>query len=261
MTNEISDAPVKKTRKSKKAELPEATPSSSLRNENGLLKVAQYEYDQYGFINWRKLVSPEHIVLNRLEMAKIGVDVKLLSKDEREKYLTDLGDDKKLIKLAGFRELAKIRGTSKVAQTLQVDNGVVYCSCTIDFIPNIETDFKYYSYTAVASASCNDVTPSFSHALAAIASNRAFGRCIREALNISVVTEEEINPNENPKIVESPQPLLAVKEKCLAKGIEFATLLKYLEGKGHVIDPNWVSFESLPTYVALDCMSCVKENG
>ncbi len=255
----MSEEPKKRGRKPKEEVCALLLPR--LRDDRGLLKGAEYEFDRFGFINWRKLVSPEYVVLNRKECGKIGIDTKLISKEEKEKYLVELGDDKKLIKLAGFRELSRIRGVKSVDQPVHEGNsGVVYCQTKIVFIPNIETDYQELSYTAVASASVGDVAPEYSNFLAAIASNRAFGRCVREALGISVVTEEEMNPNEIVEVNSSgacPQSIL--EDKCKAKNISFETVLKGLEGQGIELDSGWVNFRSLPAYHVITAMELIKK--
>lgn len=254
--NDMQDTP-KKTRKTK--ETPAAPPAPpKFRDEKGLLSGIDYVFDQYGFVNWRAMVNPEHIVLNRQAMAKDGVDTKTLTKEQTAEYLATVSDDKKLIKLAGFRELVKLRGARDVYQSVTESNGVVYATCAISFLPNIDTDYQEFTYQAVASASIADVAPNFSHFLAAIASNRAFGRCVREALNIFVVSEEEMNPNEEVKVSEPPaKPLELVRQKCQEKGIEFATLKKELEGRG-LSNPSWVSFETLGIEAAYPALESIK---
>ncbi len=260
----MSEIEVKK--RGRKAKVDQIVPYNvsarqSLRDERGLLKGVEYDFDRFGFVNWRKLVSPEYIVLNRKECAKIGIDTKLISREEKEKHLEELGDDKKLIKLAGFRELSRIRGVRSVDQRVQEWNsGVVCCHTEIVFIPNIETDYQELRYTAVASASVADVAPDYSNFLAAIASNRAFGRCVREALGISVVTEEELNPNEIVEVnsvATSPQAIL--EDKCKTKNISLETVLKGLAGQGIEVDPNWVTFQSIPTAHILTALELTRK--
>jgi hypothetical protein len=240
-----------KPKKGRKAKVETVIPKGR-RDERGLISGPDYEFDQYGFINWRKLVNPEHIVLNRMEMGKSGIDVKLITEEEKQKYLAEVPDSKKVIRLAGFRELARLRGFTEVAQMIKPADGAVLCECTITFVPNIETDFTPLVYTAVASASPADVAPDYAHFLAAIASNRAFGRCVREALGIVVVTEEELNPNEETKVATGGiKPNDVLERKCKDKGISVEVIKTWLAGQGYEIEMEWLTFKDFPVPIAM----------
>ena len=210
-------------------------------------------------IDWRSKVSPEHVVLNRHAMAKLGVNTKILTPEETEKYLREVTDDKKIIKLSGFRELLRIRGYSSLSQNVKAfPDGTVACECTIVFAPHKETNWAAVSYTGVASAGVSNVAPEYSQFLVAIASNRAFCRTVREFLGISTVSDEELNPNEEVKVADSPsKPIELVKKKCEESGISFETLKKALDGRG-LSNPDWISFESLPVMVTLTALEIVK---
>lgn len=252
----IEEAPKKRGRKAKVEKV--EVVKESMRDERGLLKGIEYTFTDLGFVDWRKCVKPEYIVLNRVAMAKAGVDTKLLSAEETNKYLLEVPEDKTLIKLAGFRDLLRVRGFTRVDQKLISTNDGVMCECSITFSPNFETDYKESTYTGVAGAAPSNVAPEFSQFLPAIASNRAFGRCVREFLGIETVMLEEMNPNEEVKVADAPNnPIKFVKDKCNEKGISFDTLLKDLNGRGHS-DPNWISFESLPVSVAFVALESIK---
>lgn len=238
-----------------------AEPKESIRDERGLLKGVDHPLVNPYTVDWRKMINPEYVVLNRAAMAKLSVDTKLISAEETARLLSEVSDDKKIVKLAGFRELLRIRGYSALKQTVKAMPDGLVCECTITFLPNFETDGREVSYTAVAGASPTNVAPEYSQFLAAIASNRAFGRCVREFLGINSVTDEELNPNEEVKVADAAsKPVELVKKRCVDAGISFETLLKGLNGQG-LSHTDWVSFETLPASVALSALELIKEMG
>src|ERR1051326_973022 len=72
------------------------------RNEFGLYDHVQYEFDDLGFINYRKLIPEEYLVPNRQLFEKRGEPV--------PKTIKGLEDNQMLTLLAGWRFLASIRG-------------------------------------------------------------------------------------------------------------------------------------------------------
>lgn len=246
---------IKKTRAKK-----EEAPKESIRDSRGLVKGVDYVFDANGFVDWRAMVNPKFVVLNKQSAARKGVDIKTITEDEKAKYLAEWGDESKLILLAGFRELLKLRGATNVSYTVERSDGVVIASCYISFKPNYETGMECYGYSGVASASRSNVDGAYAEALEAIACNRAFCRTVREALNIYVVAEEEVNPLEEVKINSPIKALKALEEKCRDKGIGFDSVLTFLEGMGHT-NPEWVSFASLPPSVAFDAMQFAASHG
>ena len=252
----MSDKPVRKGRPKKSESVAEET-LSPVVVPSYLLDAPK---DERGFIKWRELVSKEHVVLNRNTFAKKGIDVFTISEEERNKYLETSPDDHKIIRLAGFRELARLRGYTNVSQTVEMIGESVTVICTIVFAPLPETNGRYVSYTGIGSASFNDVAPDFRYFLPAIASNRAFCRCVREFLGITSVSDEELNPNEKVEVSKTSSPLTMVKDRCLEKGISFETLKLELSGRG-IETEGWVKFEDIPVSVCFAALESIKSLG
>ena len=75
------------------------------RNQFGLLKNYNYEFNEDGSVNWRALIAPEFIVPNRQTFSKRGIDVSKLGKDEIAKLVTESEDKDLLILLAGYKNV------------------------------------------------------------------------------------------------------------------------------------------------------------
>ncbi len=223
----------------------------NIYNSDGLVKNLEYKYDSYGFIDWRAMINPKHIVLNRNSLAKAGIPYESLSDADREKYLNEWPDDKKIIRLAGFKEVARLRGYQSITNKVEQVGDKVICHCTIEWKPNFE---GYFSYTAAASASPANVAPEYSQALEAIACNRAFARAVRESLNIHVVSDEELDPNKVEEVsnskIPSTHPRAQLIKKCTDMGVEFPAVKTMLAGLG-LDNVDIISFDTVPGPTAM----------
>jgi len=192
------------------------------RNKYGLIdnKTINYIYNEDGTINWRKMVKLEYLVPNRQRTQETDV--------------SKLEDKDLLILLGGIKELAQIRGYSKVEYKVVAASETYFAtSCRITWIPNYETEEKEIVFEALADATTSNTKSFARFFLAAIAENRAFVRCVRNFLKINIVSQEElgdakliddsISNQENPT---SPQILL---EKVMKdKNISFDSLKERL---------------------------------
>ena len=197
-------------------------PNLITRNKYGLLENSNvnYVYHDDGSINWRKMVKTEYLVPNRQKTQETDV--------------TKLEDKDLLILLGGIKELAQIRGYSKVEyKVVAASENYFATSCRITWSPNYETGDKEIVFEALADATTNNTKSFARFFLAAIAENRAFVRCVRNFLKINIVSQEELGDaklvddsgfaQENPT---SPQSLL---EKVMKdKNINFDQLKKRL---------------------------------
>lgn len=192
-------------------EILQSPPFLIKRNKYGLIdnKTINYIYNEDGTINWRKMVKLEYLVPNRQRTQETDV--------------SKLEDRDLLILLGGIKELAQIRGYSKVEyKVVAASESYFATSCRITWIPNYETEAKEIIFEALADATTSNTKSFARFFLAAIAENRAFVRCVRNFLKINIVSQEElgdakliddsISNQENPT---SPQILLekVMKEK------------------------------------------------
>ena len=221
-------------------------------------KSLPYEVDEFGLIDWRKFLKLEYLALNRISFAKKGIDVNILSKEEIIKYKKESPDEDIVIKLAGFRLLAKQRGFISIKYKINNCGNKVQCSCEITWESNGRNPYCPIITSGESSASPESVSPGFQHSLEAIASNRAFIRAVREELNIVSVGEDEINPNEEVKVNSSISPSAVLERVCNERNIELATLNKFLSGAG--LPCEWVSYASVPDKIALNALELINKN-
>lgn len=161
-------------------------PKTISRNEHGLIcSGVNYIYNENGFINWRKMIKPEFLVVKKDNFER---------KNKQVPTSTDGLEDKDLlILLGGLKELAQIRGFDNVDYNLtSPSQGYVAAVCKISFIPNYETEGRAVAFSAIGDAHYGNTTDLTKNYLAAIAENRAFVRCIRNFLKIPILGQDEI---------------------------------------------------------------------
>ncbi len=203
-----------------------APPKSFHRNAYGLLDHVTYEYDEFGRINWRKMVKPEHLYIN--------------TERTQETDITKVNNEDLIIRLAGLHYLAKLRGFNGVISKIRVASPEYVCAeCEIDWLPNYETDNQLVTTSATADAHLNNTRGFASYHLAAIAENRAFARAVRWFLGIEIVSDEEIgktsaatetlitSATDNYKLLEAIMEqkgvdLEFIKDKLVKAGVENA---------------------------------------
>lgn len=235
------------------------------RNEHGLLESVDYEFNQDGSVNWRAMISPEHLYPNKdhFEMRKMPVP----------DSIEGLEDNQLLIKLAGIKELAKLRGMKSVRYNIEEssDDRSVVC-CVIDFISNYENldvDNFGLSFSSIANATVHNTNGFAAKFLECIAENRAFVRTVRNFLGIHIVGADEIDSSKNKSPIVTPpsssgakdiSPQGILKEKA---GIDFNSFLTklrklYADGK-YENDPEviktWKGYKDIP---AKECRKLLK---
>jgi len=188
------------------------------RDANGLITgtSVKYQYDETGLIDWRKMVKPEHLVPNRQRTSETDV--------------SKLEDYQLIILLGGIKELAQIRGYTNVRyQVTSPSPDYVVTTCTIDWIPNYETENQVVTFSAIGDASPNNTNSFARNFLGPIAENRAFNRCVRNFLKINIVSKEELPES---KLTEDPasnaenqaDPVSLLKNVMKDKGVTFDKL-------------------------------------
>jgi len=151
------------------------------RNASGLLvsPPVDYAFNEDGSVNWRKMVGKHYLVPNKQRTNETDV--------------SSLEDKDLLILLGGIKELAQIRGFISVSYNVVAASQEYFAtSCTIDWLPNYETDGKQVGFSALADAHIDNTYSFASNFLAATAENRSFVRCVRNFLKINIVGQEEM---------------------------------------------------------------------
>jgi len=165
-------------------------PASYQRDENGLLKNIQYQFNEDGSVNWRAMIKDEHLFPN-----KSWFD---LRKKDCPRSIEGLADHQLLIKLSGIKELARLRGFRDVSYHVQAcEPNHVAISCSIEFLPNYETCNESVTFQDMANATVENTNSFAKKFLETIACNRAFVRCVRNFLNVHIVGDDEIDKSDN----------------------------------------------------------------
>jgi hypothetical protein len=151
------------------------------RNASGLLvsPPVDYAFNEDGSVDWRKMVARHYLVPNKQRTNETDV--------------SSLEDRDLLILLGGIKELAQIRGFANVSYNVVAASQEYFAtSCTIEWLPNYETDGREISFSSLADAHIDNTYSFASNFLAATAENRAFVRCVRNFLKINIVGQEEM---------------------------------------------------------------------
>jgi hypothetical protein len=159
------------------------------RNEYGLLENVEYVFDPDGSINWRSMVKEEHLFPNKAHFERFNKPV--------PKIIDGLKDHQLLIKLAGIKELARLRGFKSVSyESIKSDIDHVAMKCKITFMGNYETNGEDIIYEDVANATPRNCSSFAIKFLETIACNRSFVRAVRNFLNIHIVGLDEMDTSE-----------------------------------------------------------------
>ncbi len=156
------------------------------RNQKGLLNFVPYQYNFDGSINWRKMVKPEYLVVNRQNFER--------RKTEVPQSIEGLDDADLLILLGGIKDLAKLRGYTSVVHTPYATTPDYCCvKTTICWTPNFETNNQPVCFDSLADASIKNTQSFARFYLAAIAENRGFVRAVRNFLGINIAGKDEVS--------------------------------------------------------------------
>lgn len=187
------------------------------RNEFGLIRndEIKYVYEEDGTINWRKMVGPEFLVPHKQLFERTGKPIPT--------SIEGLADKELLILLSGIKKLATIRGLTKISYNVcSPTPEYVVAVCTIEWLPNYETENRIITSSGIGDASPINTTSFGKLYLAPIAENRAFVRCVRQFLRINVVSQEEIADMAVEAAEDAATTLL--KETAIKYSISFETI-------------------------------------
>lgn len=260
--------------------------------KSGLFPHLIYPRKENGSIDWRALINPAHIVFNskneriakEIEQAYGGPAKSLVYADVAAKQNVD--DKHILVLLAGWRELAELRGfTSSIPTSISAAPGIVAATHVIKWIPNEEDpDGKETGATADATM---ENTGGFGY-LGAMAGNRAFVRAVRQGLGINVLAYDEIatkdeapqeagHSSSSTSALYQPGPVPTLVKTCNERGFTFEAVKKsavtrYIsqdkwkkDETGNPVPPftadpsSWTKFEDIPARDCLRLIEAIKE--
>ncbi len=234
-------------------------PFRFLRDINGLLPNIKYEYNVDGTINWRAMVNPKHIYINKEYFDRRQQPV--------PKTIDGLDDAQLIIKLAGIKEVARLRGYSSTSYNLlEFNSERAVAVCSINFIPNFENP-NGVVFSSIANATVSNTNGLGQKFLESIAENRSFVRCVRNFLNIHIVVDEEIDVSSEltPKDTKSinptsPQGVLEEKARTVLGCQSFDNFKSVLRDLWRSKEYNnekvteWNGYEDIP---AKECMALI----
>lgn len=151
------------------------------RNEEGLLPNVSYVKKSDGKIDWRKMIEPDCFVPNRDKTSETDI--------------SKIEDKDLLILLRGFKEVAKLRGYTKVKTRVRpVSSEFIAAETLITWIPNFETG-ESITTSGTGDATVHNTSGFGSLFLTTIAENRSFVRCVRNFLDIPILGQDELGGN------------------------------------------------------------------
>jgi hypothetical protein len=228
------------------------------RDTNGLLECVDYIFNPDNTINWRAMINKEHLVPNR-DAFKNQKDVNL-----KEIDISSLADNQLLILLAGIKELAQIRGYKNVSyDVIQAQPDYVAVKCTIDWIPNYETNMETISFSALADAHLDNTKDFAKNFLMAIAENRAFIRTVRSFLKINIVGNDEMGKTTHIDSEVEPntsitQPVALLQKTMEEHSISFEQIKERAIQKKMEGAENWSKIEDISPLSMFTIISGIK---
>jgi hypothetical protein len=223
------------------------------RTDNGLIEGVDYTFNDDNTIDWRAMIKTEHLVPDRNKTSETDV--------------TRLPDTQLIILLGGIKELAQIRGFTSVKYAIKCPSpDYVVTSCTIDWIPNYETEGKAVTFSAIGDASPNNTNSFAKNFLGPIAENRAFVRCVRNFLKINIVSKEELPGDSFPRqtgvsegseagTLSPPYNLLEAAMK--SKNVSLKNIKKRLSDEGYEKAIN--ELEDIPKVKVFELIERIKK--
>jgi hypothetical protein len=221
------------------------------RNSDGLLSHVEYKLSDDGFVNWRAMIKPEFLVPDKNLFTRRNVEV--------PKTIEGLKDNELLILLAGIKNLASLRGFSRVDYKVESpSNDYVIATCSITFVPNFETEGREVTFSAIGDASLKSTTGFGQLFLGAIAENRAFVRCVRNFLKINILGQDEVAPNNVEVQEEKSSPLFLLNQIMNEKNVSFSDIRQKMINEGLKSAENWNSLDDIPKVTIFQLISRIK---
>lgn len=225
----------------------------SKRDANGLIEGLEYQFfEDTNLINWRAMIPSNWIVPNRQRT--------------QETDITKLEDKDLILLLGGIKWAARTRGYESIRYPI-IQASLDYCmvSCEIKFIPNIEQP-NGIVVSGVGDAHAGSTTGNFArNFLGPIAENRAFVRCVRNALNINIVANDELGGTtsslsineESSQLTKTPHMIL--KELMERHHFSFENIRNKLIKEEVANAENFNTVEDIPVAKALNYIEKIRE--
>jgi hypothetical protein len=167
-------------------------------------------------------------------------------------------DDKEiLVLLGGLKDLAATRGFSKCSYQITAPSAeFVAVSCSIEWIPNFETQGRAVTWSATGDATPFNTTSFGKLYLTPFAENRAFVRCVRQFLRINVVSQEEISEMATEMAEDMATTLL--KETTTKYGVTFEQIKAKLIEENIQGADTYKGLSDIPRYKQFELIERIK---
>ncbi len=168
------------------------SPSSRFkRDEDGLIIGYPYKFTPEGRVDYLACVDRKHLFVID---SKKDIVSKAQGKPIDECDLSLVNEKWLRIKQGGFNQLLNLRGyTSIEYHSLQTSPEKAAVVCVLSLIGNYETEGYPIICSAIASATFHSMDKNFRPYMETFAENRAFARAVKRALQITVLSEDEID--------------------------------------------------------------------
>jgi hypothetical protein len=232
-------------------------PDNFKRNKWGLLEGVKYKFRDDNTVDWRAMIKSEYTVFNSQLINEIQQKYLKAIKDIK---VEEVDDKYLLVLLAGFKELASIRGYTSVTYNIaHAAPDYAATSCRIEWIPNFETLGEKLIFESMADASIATTTGFGQNYLLAMAENRAFCRCVRNALGIHIIAFDEISSkiitsNSNPVAAASTMLKTVLDEK----NISFDKLKEQWINLGNEEAKKWTTLEDISSETIFRILGKIK---
>lgn len=231
------------------------------RDENGLIIGIDYIFDENGLVSWKDMVSPMFLYVNPDPKKRKKIEEKYKKAYSEIIPSVDKVDDQDLIiMLGGLKQLLRLRGFEKVCYNIKESNeNYAAVSCSIVFSPTFESEFKSQEYTENACAHPANTMSFAQNYLLEIATNRALARCIRNYLNINIVSKEELSAasstEEESKII-APNPHPILEKMLIERKIDINELKKLVKQP----DATWTNINDISRVQAFSIIGFLKQS-
>jgi hypothetical protein len=250
--------PEKKTRKARAPKASNEVKDLCIASASPLRTIKKEE----ALLDWKAYIPTKYVDVSSTWLASEGISpINPLTEVEKEELKARCGEENLIIKLAGFKHLAHLRGIKKVKYEIHhLGDKHVAAVCTLSLnAASVEQDdgsilsFPEVTVDGVANATELNTSFPFSMFLESMAENRSFIRAVKTAFNINILGAEElqIQAPQGSSILENEEGCTSVQESLERliknKGKDFPDLKESLKKKKWPGYEDWNSFKDVPS--------------
>jgi hypothetical protein len=221
------------------------------------------------------LIPSKYVDISNAWYSQEGITIKETTEAEKEELKERCGEDNLIIKLAGFKHIAHLRGLKSVDYSItHVSPEHVVALCRISFGEANVTDksgkvyrFPETQITGVANATALNTSYPFSMFLESMAENRSFIRAIKTAFNINILGAEELQIQEprSTSLIDDEDgcktPQESLRGLVQGRNKTFPDLLESLKKKSWPDCEQWTDFSSIPSEECVKIINSIISKG